>query len=197
MVCYQTHIFVIAIVTYECTLLLFTKIGFTGLCGIIWFLIILFESFYPFNLHWQTSMNNNTILFIIAIVTGEFTMLILNNTVFRFVLYHLVFIQLIIKFISIYPESSHRDEQQHHLTSITSYHLVTDRTPRLYQGSANHCEVDCNYIMVRLLQPSKTINYCNQSVLEILPDLNILVWSITIFDLISISALVQFFYITC
>ena len=35
------------------------------------------------------------------------------------------FIQLIIKFISISPESIHRYEQQPHLTSLMSYHLAT------------------------------------------------------------------------
>ena len=45
-------------------------------------------------------------------------------TLLRFVWYRLVFIQLIIKFVSIYPASKHRDKQQHHLTWLTSYHLV-------------------------------------------------------------------------
>ena len=128
------------------------------LCDIVWFLIILFESLYPFTLHQHTSMNNSTIFFVTAIVTGEFNILILRkygfkvcailfgfylscfkvyinspcintqrqttaqfslwsplsrvsllywyyeNTVLSFVWYHLVFIQLIFKFISIYPE---------------------------------------------------------------------------------------------
>ena len=43
-----------------------------------------------------------------------------KNTVLRFMWYRLVFIQLIKKFISVYPASTHRDEQHHHLKSITS-----------------------------------------------------------------------------
>ena len=59
------------------------------------------------------------------------------------------------------------------------------RTPRLYQGSASHCEGDCNLDVICLLQPYLTIHYCNQSVLAIVPYLNIFIWSITIFYLIS------------
>ena len=68
--------------------------------------------------------------------------------------------------------------------------------PRLYQGSADFCEGDRNSDVICLLPPSLTIRYCNQSVLTIFPDLNILVWSIKIFGLISRSALVQYFSIT-
>ena len=70
-----------------------------------------------------------------------------------------------------------------------SYH----QTPRLYQGSANRCEGDCNFNIICLLQTSQTIPYCNQSVLEIVPDLNIFVFIITIFGLILRSTLVHFF----
>ena len=61
----------------------------------------------------------------------------------------------------------------------------------LYQGSANRCEGDRNSNLIRLLQQSQTIHYCNQSVLYIVPDLNIFVFSITIVDIISRSALVR------
>ena len=64
----------------------------------------------------------------------------------------------------------------------------------MYQGPADNCEGYCSSDIIRLLQPSQTIHYCNQSVLAIVPDLNILVFSITIFDLILRSALVQFLY---
>ena len=66
------------------------------------------------------------------------------------------------------------------------------QTTGLYQGSTNHCEGDCNLDVIRLLQPYLTTHYCNQSVLEIVPDLNIFVFNIMIFDLISRSALVRF-----
>ena len=48
-----------------------------------------------------------------------------KNTFLRLVCYRLVLIQLIIKFISIYPASTYSDEQHHHLTSLMSYHLAT------------------------------------------------------------------------
>ena len=66
------------------------------------------------------------------------------------------------------------------------------RTTGLYQGSADCCEGDRNSDIIPLFQPSQAIHYCNQSVLAILPDLNIFVFSINFFDLISRSALVQF-----
>ena len=50
----------------------------------------------------------------------------------------------------------------------------------LYQGSAHSCEGYFNSNIIRLLQPSHTIHYCNQSVLVIVSDLNIFVFSITI-----------------
>ena len=67
----------------------------------------------------------------------------------------------------------------------------------MYQGSADNYEGDCKSDVISLLQQSLTIHYCNQSVLTIVPDLNIFVWIITIFDLISRSALVHYFSITC
>ena len=66
------------------------------------------------------------------------------------------------------------------------------RTAGHYQGSADRCEGDRNSDIISLLQKSQAIHYCNQSVLEIVPDLNIFVFSITIFELISRSALVRF-----
>ena len=65
-------------------------------------------------------------------------------------------------------------------------------TTGLYQWSANCWEGECNSDIIRLLQQSHTIHYCNQSVLEIFTDLNIFVFSITIFDLILRSDLVRF-----
>ena len=66
------------------------------------------------------------------------------------------------------------------------------QTTGLYQGSVNSCEGYRNFNIISLIHQYQTICYCNQSVLEIVPDLKIFVVSITIFDLISRSALVQF-----
>ena len=68
---------------------------------------------------------------------------------------------------------------------------------RLYQGSANCCEGHSISDIIRLLQPYQKIRYCNQSMLVIVPDLNIFFWSITIKGITSRRSLEQFFYITC
>ena len=75
-----------------------------------------------------------------------------------------------------------------HLTCITPQcqkrapfvitHAISPRdrqTPRLDQGSSDRCNGDRNYNIMCLLQPSQTIHFCNQSVLLIVPDLNIFV----------------------
>ena len=53
-------------------------------CDIVWFLIILFSSLYPFTLHQHTVTNNSTIFLVIANDTGEFTILILQKYGFKF-----------------------------------------------------------------------------------------------------------------
>ena len=59
---------------------------------------------------------------------------------------------------------------------ITHVISFSDRqTLRLYQGLADHCEGDRNFNIMCLIHPSHTIHYCNQSVLVIVPDLNIFV----------------------
>ena len=63
-------------------------------------------------------------------------------------------------------------------TSIISY--SDRRKTGLYQGSADRCKVDRNSDIIRLLQQSQAIHYCNKSVLAIFPDLNIFLFSITI-----------------
>ena len=82
--------------------------------------------------------------------------------------------------------------------NITHVISCSDRqTTILCQGSIHCCEGDCRTNIIRLLQPSQTSHYCNKSVLSIVTDLNIFIWSIAIFDLFLRSALVQFFSITC
>ena len=70
----------------------------------------------------------------------------------------------------------------------SSYH----QKKGVYQGSANRCEGDRNSDLIFLIQEYQEIHYCNQSVLAIVPDLNIFVFSITIVDLILRSDLVRF-----
>ena len=59
----------------------------------------------------------------------------------------------------------------------------------LYQGSADRSKGDRNSDLICILHQYHAIRYCNQSVLEIVPDLNIFFFSITTFDIISRIAL--------
>ena len=61
-----------------------------------------------------------------------------------------------------------------HFDSSSEY-----QTPILCQVWANYCGGYRNSDVFYLLQRYLTIHYCNQSVLAIFPDLNIVVWSIT------------------
>ena len=75
------------------------------------------------------------------------------------------------------------------ITPVISY--INHQTTVLYQNSADRCEGYRNSVIICLLKPSQIIHYCNQSVLAIVPDLSIFVFSINIFDLISRRALVR------
>ena len=74
------------------------------------------------------------------------------------------------------------------ITPVMSY--SDHQTTILYQGSADIREGHRNSDIIRQLQPSQKIHYCNKSVLAIVPDLNIFVFSITSFYLILRSSLV-------
>ena len=137
-------------------------------------------------------MYNITILFLIAIVTGEFTFLILRK-------YGCKVCMILFSFYSTHFKV------YIHLPCINSQRQKTasfDDTPvilssdcyntGLYQGSADCCEGFRNSDIIRMLQQSQTIHYCNQSVLAIVPDLNIFIFSITIIDLISRSTIIWF-----
>ena len=78
---------------------------------------------------------------------------------------------------------------------LNNTHVISSSacpTPKLYQGSADCCEGYRNLDIISLLYPSQIIHYCNQSVLAIGPDMNVLVWSIKMFDIILRSTLVSF-----
>ena len=130
------------------------------------------------------------VFFVIVIITDDFTMLILQKYGFKVCVISFGFysnrykVYIYITCINIQQQTTAPFD----ITHVISY--SNHQTPRLYQGSADHCEGDHNYNIICLLQLSKTIHYCTQSVLAIVPDLNIFVWSITIFDLILRSALV-------
>ena len=66
-----------------------------------------------------------------------------------------------------------------------------DDTPVISSRDQNSCEGDRVSDIIFLLRQSQAIQNCNQSVLVIVPYLNIFVFIITIVDLILGSALVQ------
>ena len=76
-------------------------------------------------------------------------------------------------------------------TPVISY--IEHQKTGLHQGSADCCKGDQNSDLICLIKKSQEIHYCNQSVLATVPDLNIFIFSITIIDLISRSALIQSF----
>ena len=129
-------------------------------------------------------MNNNTIFFVISIVMDEFTMLLLQKYSLRVCMISLGF------YSTHYKDYIHIpciNTQIWRTEPFDITHIIKSsdyQTTTLYQGSANFCEGHWNSNTSCLLQPSQTIHYCNQSVLLIVPDLNLFIWSITIFDLI-------------
>ena len=65
----------------------------------------------------------------------------------------------------------------------------------LYMESADCCDEDHKSDLIVLIQQSQAIDYCNQSVLVIVPDLNTFVFSITNGNFTSRSALVRFCFL--
>ena len=122
-----------------------------------------------------------------AIVTGEFTILILKKYGFKVCMISFEFYSTNFK-VYIHIPCINTQRQKAAPFDDTSVILSSDRhNTGLYQGSANCCEGDHNSDIILLLQQYQKIHYCNQSVLAIVPDLNIFVFSISIIDLISRS----------
>ena len=137
-------------------------------------------------------MYNSTILFLIAIATGEFTLLILQKYGFKVCMISFGFYSTNFK-VYIHLPCISTQQQTTAPFDNTPVILSSDRQKTgLYQGSADCCEGYRNSDIMFLLQKSQAIHYCNQSVLAIVPDLNIFVLSITIIDLISRSTIIGF-----
>ena len=169
-----------------------TKIWYECLCIFVWFLIIFFDSSYLSTMHKHTALNNNTILFAIIIVMAEITMLMQKKFGFRVCVISFNFYSAHYK-VYIHIPCINTQRQTTASFDITTVISSSNRkTPRLYKGTASCCEVDHNSDKIRLLQPYQTINYCNQSILVIVPYLNIFSWSITIIDLTWWITLVHF-----
>ena len=123
MVPYQTRVSVVAIVTGECTILLLQQYIFKD-CAV---LSVFRSSCSKVNIHLLciNTKERTTTIFSSWSPSSRLRLLswYYKNTVSRFVWYRFVFIQSILTFISLYSISTYREEQQHDLTSLTSYHV--------------------------------------------------------------------------
>ena len=133
----------------------------------------IFDSLYPFTLHKHTAANNDTIFFVIAIVTGDFTMSKIRKYGFKVCVVSFDFYSTHYK-VYIYLPCINTQRQTIAPSDITHVISSSDlQTPRLYQGSADRFEGYHNSDIICLLQPSQKNHYCNQSVLAIVPYLKI------------------------
>ena len=128
----------------------------------------------------------------IIIFTGEFTILILRKYAFKDCVIYFGFYSTHLKVYIHLPFISTQRKTTALFDNTPVISSSNFRRTGLYQGSDDFCEGDRNSDIIRLIHPYQTIHYCNQSVLVIIPDLNIFVFSITIFDLILRIALVWF-----
>ena len=93
----------------------------------------------------------------------------------------------------VYIHLPYINTQQRTTAPINNTHVISSINHRkigLYQGSADHCELNNYSNIFVLLQPSHTIHFCNEWVLVIVQDLNIFIFSIITFDLIFRNTLV-------
>ena len=134
MFCYQTCVFIFAIVTHDCTVLLLQKYCLKVSVVSVGF----WSSYLKFYIHLLciNTQERTTRTFSLWFPSSRVSLLwwYYANTVERFIWYCLVFIQLVIKLISIYPASTHNNEQQHHSTSHISYHIATTKRQDCIRG---------------------------------------------------------------
>ena len=128
----------------------------------------------------------------ISIVTGEFTIMILQKYGFKICVISFGFYSTHFKVYIHLPSINTQKRTTEPFDNTPVISPSNSQTIGLYQVSTNHCEGYHNYNIICLLQPSQAINYSNQSGLAIVPDLKILVFSIKCFDLILKSTLVWF-----
>ena len=107
LVCYQTRVFVISTVPGEYTLLLLQTYGFK-VCAVSFGFWSSYLKVYT-HLRCIDTQRQTTTPFSLWLPSSRVSILCwyYKNTFLRFVWYCLVFIQLVIKLISIYPESTH------------------------------------------------------------------------------------------
>ena len=135
----------------------------------------MFESLNTFTLKHNTETNSNTIFSMIVIIKGDFTMLILRKYGFKVCVISFRSYSTHYKFYIHLPyiNTQRQTTATFDITHVISFSNL--QTLTLYQGSADLCEGDSNSDIIRLLQPSQTIHYCNQSVEAFVPDQNIFV----------------------
>ena len=144
MFCYQTLIFVIEIVTGECTVLLLQNYGIKFCAVLFGFWSSCLIVFIHFFLHDHTAITNNTYYCVIAIVTFEHTMLILQKYSFKVFVIRFDFYSTNYK-VCIHLPCINTQRQTSEPFDITQ--VISSRncqTLRLYQGSADNCEGDHN-----------------------------------------------------
>ena len=116
-------------------------------------LIILFWRLYQFALHKHIVTNNNTILFLFAIVTCEFIMLILRKYGVKVCVIYFDFYSAHYKVYIHLPWINTQQQTSASFDIINVISSINCQSPRLYKGSANYCERDCDSDIIRLLQP--------------------------------------------
>ena len=123
---YQTRVSVITIVICECTVLLLLKYGITVcdfLFGFWSYCLIFYIHLCCINIQqWATTPSS-------LLLPSSQVSVLCCPTKYGFKVYVILFdlYSTHLKFISIYPASSHSNEQHYHLTALASYHLTTDK----------------------------------------------------------------------
>ena len=128
----------------------------------------------------------------ITIFTGKFTILILQKYNFKVCVISFSFYSTHFK---VYIRLPYINTQLITTEPFNNTLVISSsdrQTTGPYQGPAYCCEGDHKSGIILLLHQYQKINYCSESVLAIVLDLNILVFSIRIFELIPRSTLVRF-----
>ena len=132
-VCYQSRVFLIAMVMGECTVLLLQKHFFRSMWYSLVFdyVILKFISIYTELTHSKEQQHH----FLCDCHCHGWGYHVDTTKILFWGLCDIIwFFNLIIKFISTHPAWTHSNKQQHHLTSLTSYHLATTKRQDCIRG---------------------------------------------------------------
>ena len=128
----------------------------------------------------------------IAIVTGEFTILILQKHSFNVCVILFGFYSYHFKFYIHLPCIKTQQQTTEPFKDTPVISSSDLQMTVMYQGSEDCCEGYRKSDIIDFLKKYQETHYCNQSVLAIFSELNLFVFGISIFDLISRIALVRF-----